>query len=260
MKVTALNIYPVKSMRGYAVQTAQVTHQGLAGDRQWMVADETGRFRSARECPQMLLWRPQVTATGVDLVAPDGETLSVHAAHYTQPCDASVWNDHFHAYAGPHEADAWLSAKMGLPCRLLYLGAQSSRPLAQTLEGYSFADGGPYLITTQASLAALNAELETPVTMTHFRPNIVVDGREGFAEDDWKLIRVGDVEFTGFKTCRRCPITTLDPETAQKSPIEEPLRTLTRIHGLGGPGAYFGVNFFAHSEGLVHVGDAVQLL
>lgn len=260
MKVTALHIYPVKSMRGYAVQAAKVTHQGLAGDRQWMVADENGRFRSARECPQMLLWRPQVSATGLDLVAPDGQTHSANAANYQERCDVSVWNDHFHAWAGPSETDAWLSEKMGLPCRLIYLGAQSSRPLAQTNEGYSFADGGPYLITTQASLDALNAQLAVPVTMEHFRPNIVVDGIAAFGEDNWNLIRVGALEWTGYKPCRRCPITTMDPETGEKSPEQEPLQTLTRIHAMQGPGAYFGVNFFAHSEGMVHVGDAVQLL
>lgn len=262
MRVTALNLYPVKSMRGCSVQEAQVKAQGLQGDREWLITDETGRFRSARECPQMLLWRPQMTGSGLRLVAPDGQMHDVHKSAYTSLSMVSVWSDTFQAYGGPEDTDRWLSEKMGIPCRLLYLGQQSHRILKESNQAYSFADGAPYLITTQASLDSLNAHLplQDQVTMAHFRPNIVLDGLHAYAEDDWREIRIGAIEFTGFKPCKRCKIVTLNPDSAEMSKTQEPLRTLAKTHKLETAGAYFGVNFYAHATGYLRLGDEAQLL
>ena len=38
------------------------------------------------------------------------------------------------------------------------------------------------MITSEASLAAVNEELQSPVTMERFRPNVVVSGLAGFEE------------------------------------------------------------------------------
>lgn len=46
----------------------------------------------------------------------------------------------------------------------------------------SFGDFAPYLITVDESLDALNEELPFPITMTRFRPNIVVSGLKAFEE------------------------------------------------------------------------------
>ena len=46
----------------------------------------------------------------------------------------------------------------------------------------SFSDFAPYMILTEASLAALNKELQTPVPMKRFRPNVVVSGLGAFEE------------------------------------------------------------------------------
>ena len=46
----------------------------------------------------------------------------------------------------------------------------------------SFGEFAPYLITNEASLDALNEELPMPVSMTRFRPNIVVRGLKAWEE------------------------------------------------------------------------------
>ena len=46
----------------------------------------------------------------------------------------------------------------------------------------SFGDFAPYMIASEASLAAVNEELPSPVTMERFRPNVVVSGLAGFEE------------------------------------------------------------------------------
>jgi uncharacterized protein YcbX len=65
----------------------------------------------------------------------------------------------------------------------------------------SLADGFPFLMISEASLADLNARLERPVPMNRFRPNLVVRGCEPFAEDDWRLVRIGPITFRVVKPC-----------------------------------------------------------
>lgn len=87
-RVAALWRYPVKSMLGERVASAEVTDRGLAGDRRWAVQDrETGKVASA-ELPR--LWRalPACVAAsdgaGVLITTRDGATWSAGGrAHET---------------------------------------------------------------------------------------------------------------------------------------------------------------------------------
>lgn len=275
MHLTELWIHPVKSMQGQAVAAAQVGAQGLAGDRQWLLADERGRFITAREVPELLLWQPMpqpADASGhacLQLRAPDGQVRSVSAADYTHPAPVAVWRDAFGAWGGPAQTDAWLSERLGRACRLFYLGQCSQRALAgQPGQPLSFADSAPFLLCSQASLAQLNRDMQQlpgrePVTMRRFRPNLVVDaladGLAPYAEDGWTRLRIGALEFSLYKHCTRCKIVNLDPHTAQLSPAKEPLQTLARTHKLPA-GVCFGVHLVAHGTGQLRVGDKVELL
>ena len=64
----------------------------------------------------------------------------------------------------------------------------------------SFGDFAPYLITVDESLDALNEELPFPITMTRFRPNIVVSGLKAFQEVHLRTIR-GLFEFLCVCVC-----------------------------------------------------------
>jgi uncharacterized protein YcbX len=121
----------------------------------------------------------------------------------------------------------------------------------------SFADGYPILLTSEEGLQDLNSQLETPVPMNRFRPNLVVKGCEPFAEDAWKRIKVGDVELAVVKPCARCVVTTIDKETLAQS--KEPLKTLGkyRKHKLG---ALFGQNVIPLNEGRIRLGMNVTIL
>ena len=41
-----------------------------------------------------------------------------------------------------------------------------------------------------------------------------------FAEDEWRAIRIGDVEFDVVKPCERCIFTTVDPLTGRFRPSQ----------------------------------------
>lgn len=181
-------------------------------------------------------------------------------------------------------ADEWLSVFLGTPVRLVHLDDPSRRrPLtpefAREGETVSLADAFPLLLTTTASLDALNSLIaqgdhpdEGPLPMNRFRPNVVVEGTAPWAEDGWRRIRIGEVVFRVAKPCARCVITTTDQETAERG--KEPLRTLAR-HRRSGDQLLFGQNLVPDLPelrdratlsgdgpgiGTLRVGDTVEVL
>jgi len=95
--------------------------------------------------------------------------------------------------------------------------------------------------------------------MLRFRPNLVVAGSEPHAEDGWKRIRVGEVEFDVVKPCVRCVFTTVDFERGERDPSGEPLRTLIGYRR-GEKGVTFGQNLIPRGRGVVRVGDSVSVI
>jgi uncharacterized protein YcbX len=120
-----------------------------------------------------------------------------------------------------------------------------------------FADGFPFLLISEASLADLNAKLEFPLPMNRFRPNIVVSGASAFAEDTWKSIKIGSVLFDVVKPCSRCVMTSIDQDDAALG--REPLRTLTAYRKFGNK-LLFGQNLVHNNTGVISVGDLVEII
>ena len=78
---------------------------------------------------------------------------------------------------------------------------------------------------SNASLADLNRRLDRPLPMNRFRPNIVIDGVDAYAEDRIHELVADGIRLRAVKPCTRCIITTTDQATAERDG-EEPLRTL----------------------------------
>ena len=53
MRISEINIYPVKSLAGIGLAEAKVEDRGLANDRRWMLVDEKNQFLTQREVPAM---------------------------------------------------------------------------------------------------------------------------------------------------------------------------------------------------------------
>ena len=62
------------------------------------------------------------------------------------------------------------------------------------------------LLHVQASLEELNSRLDDRVPMDRFRPNIVVNGQEPWAEDTWQKLSLGDVPFEVNMPNGRCKV------------------------------------------------------
>ena len=238
--------------------------RGLSGDRCYMLIDDRGRFLSQREHPRMALISVEETPTVLSIRA--AETVALELPHQLAEAEetcVSVWNDELDAAVASTEVNHWFSAFLGLSCRLVYMAERHHRavPGGHGRQGdeVSFADGAPLLLASTSSLDSLNTRLANPVTMLHFRPNLVVSGSPPFAEDEWRLIRIGEVELEVSWPCARCVMTTVDPSTGIKAGDREPLATLGRFRR-SPTGALFGQNLIPRKLGLIRVGDAVEIL
>ncbi|MBA1228368.1 MOSC domain-containing protein [Pseudomonas viridiflava] len=267
LRLRALYRYPLKSCKAEILQRASFDGLGLAGDRRWMLVDEsTGRFLTQRALPQMsqlsVLWN---ASGGVTLSAPGMAPLDVEV-----PVDAqdslrgvTVWRDSLQVPDAGDAAAEWVSRFIGKPTRMVYMPVERARWLPG---GYgsvdhrvNFADGFPLLLIGQGSLDDLSARLGKSVEMLRFRPNLVIEGAGAFAEDTWKRIRIGDLQFELLKPCARCILTTIDPATGERSPDREPFATLKTYREVEGD-VMFGQNMVNVGPGELEVGMDVEVL
>ncbi|NDV13492.1 MOSC domain-containing protein [Crenobacter caeni] len=254
-----LYVYPLKSCRGNAVARALATPTGLLHDREWLLATPEGDFITARSDPQLVSVTAELWPGMVLFSAPGQPPVAALATRYTEHARAKVWGDAFDARHGDARVDAWFSELVGRPCRLLWLGETSQRRREALREPLSFADGYPYLLANRASLAALNAAIAPPVPMRALRPNLVVDGALPWAEDGWRRLRIGEVEFEVASPCTRCVLTTIDPDTARRRTDGEPLKTLARERRYA-DGVHFGINLVARNAGVLETGARVEII
>ena len=176
----------------------------------------------------------------------------------------SIWRSTVLAAAAGAEADAWFSAYMGQPVRLVYLDDPTRRAVDPEFgadgDVVSFADGYPLLLTNTGSLGQLNEWLtaagEQQVPMNRFRPSAVVTGFEPWAEDRWRRVRIGSVSFRVAKPCGRCVVTTTDQISGERG--GQPLKMLG-VKRRFGQSLVFGQNLIPDSPGLIRIGDPVEV-
>ncbi|MFG1882862.1 MOSC domain-containing protein [Micromonospora sp. NPDC049102] len=268
MRLTSIHTYPVKGCHRLDHDDAFVQPWGLAGDRRWMVVDADGVGVTQRETTRLVGLRATVRPGGLVLRADGLPDLDVPEPAGGDPVPVRTFRSRTTSVpalpAGP-AADAWVRALLDRPVRLVWL-ASPTRHLAAATREYdtgdqvSFADAYPLLLTSTASLDALNGWLadagEEPVPMTRFRPNLVVDGAPPWAEDGWagRSLRVGDVRLRAAGPCDRCVVTTTDQETGVRA--KEPLRTLGRYRNIRQK-LLFGLNVVPVDGGPLRVGDPV---
>lgn len=259
--LASIHLYPVKSCAALSPAEALVTEEGLAGDRRYMVIKPDGTFVTARTHPRLQQIVAHYDAGALQLAYAGLPALQLDESDFDcAPLDTQVWKDSFPALTTTAAADAWISQVLGEPVRLLWLGEQSPRYREKTGTRVSFADGYPLLIISQASLEDLNLRSDALHTMSQFRPNLVVTGTTAFAEDGWKRIRIGEVEFLVAKPCSRCIMTTVEPGTERFNALKEPLATFTRYRRGEDGEVYFGQNLIALNEGTIRAGDPIEVL
>lgn len=258
ISVAELNLYPIKSCRGHAIQASEIDARGFKHDRVFMLVDPLGSCLTQREYPAMALVVASVEVEALlELNAPDMPSLRVEYSTNGTWIDVDMWGTICKAIDQGERVADWFSTYLHTECRLVHIADDFVRPITDHSQG-SFVDGYPFLILSDATLADLNSRLAEPVTMQSFRPSIVLRGTTPYAEDTWRGIRIGACEFEFIEPCKRCTLTTIDPASARRG--KEPLRTLA-TYRRGPDGAVLLGQYAVHRQpGRIHVGDHVEIL
>lgn len=261
MILSDIFIYPVKSLAGIRVSNWDVVATGLKYDRQWMLIDEHGQFLSQRRLPKMALIQTQLTNSELILSAENFADLYLPLESTGGAIiPSTVWGDCCNAWHVSNAADIWFSDVLQTQCQLVYFPPEEIRLVDETYanetDRTAFSDGFPFLIISENSLNALNAELETPVEMARFRPNLVISDCAAYAEDSWQEIQIGNIDFRLPKPCSRCSVPAINPNTGKLE--KEPLKTLARLRKLHHR-IFFGQNALHDACGKLKIGDEVTV-
>jgi uncharacterized protein len=276
--VVSLWRYPVKSMLGEELRTAQVQEYGLLGDRAYALLDRAEGKVATVKNPRK--W-PTLFACRATFIEPSGSGAQVPPVCMTLPDGSIVTSEQRDCHQVLSKA---LNREVTLAAteRGQVAGVPSSVPAAWTAQSEEYwpdMEGLDYLDTvTEFALPpgtffdCATVHLLTTATLNRlrdgyppgrfevqrFRPNIVVEpvgGAQGFVEDAWigHTLAIGDevrIHITG--PCGRCVMTTLAQEALPQD--REILRTAVQQHQ-GQVGVYAAVV----QGGTMRRGDRVRL-
>jgi uncharacterized protein len=259
--ISEIWVYPVKSLGGFRSKRAWAAEKGFRHDRRWMLVDAEKKFITQREMPAMTQFQTAIEDQSLIISnRTDGTSVTLSAQPLTgEAVTVAIWNDTVEAIIPDLSVNQWFSHFLGSPCQLVYMPESTVRQtdprFSTPTDQVSFADGFPYLIISEGSLANLNEKLEKAVPMNRFRPNLVLSGVSPFEEDRHAEMNAGDLKFRLVKPCARCPIPTTDQLTGERGP--EPLRTLATFRRQNEK-VVFGQNALVNEPGWLKEGTAIQ--
>ncbi|KAF5274889.1 hypothetical protein FQA39_LY07071 [Lamprigera yunnana] len=298
--VKKLYIYPLKSGHNIELESAICTKRGVMmpqlknlhqlRDRSFLVFHEaTKKFETARTKPQMV--NIKITATSDEHItfnAPDMQSIIVKIPNAVEnaPCIIKLHHEeNIPTIDCGDEVANWLSQYLSNESsgyRLGYHDGVTTRNIDKTHAKYKkvypflqnkatgmYSDLTSFLLLNQSSVDDLASKISSDsITHRNFRPNILIEGAAPFAEDNWRWIKIGDAIFYSVKSCTRCVLTTVNPETAIKSATNEPLQTLRMYRKLkdlkninvDGNLPLMGVNLGLHAIGKINVADTVFIV
>ena len=245
-EISGLTIYPVKSMKGIELESAELTRHGLENDRRFMVVRANGRFVTQRDLSRLALVHTSLDEDGIVLSMDGHGSVTVpFTADDGQRIRTKVWGDECETVDQGESISRWLSSALESSGILKlvrmapgFVRAQSQPEKLGTKTATHFADAAPFLVANESSLDALNRELETrghsSVPMNRFRPNIVVRGLAPFAEHEIAELSSENYRLGLCYPCERCVVTTIDQATGIKNPERQPFRTLGDINPMPG--------------------------
>jgi uncharacterized protein YcbX len=221
--------YPVKSVLGEQVDSVELEHRGVVGDRRYAVTDRDGKLGSGKTSNRFRLLaglfdvRARIVGERTLVTLPDGRELEV----------------------GDEGLDAFLSLRYGDRLRVL---EESTVP---------HHDAAPLHLLTTASLRWLQQRLPAShIDRRRFRPNIVLDVDDDEpVEDRWigRRFAIGTATLRIVARTERCVMTTNAQEELPKDPSV--LRAVTRLNDV-----CLGVFAAVEEPGTISVGDALTAI
>jgi uncharacterized protein YcbX len=225
VRLESIHVYPVKSCAGTSPREALLAETGFDLDREWMVVDASGSYVTQRELPRMALVQTALKSDELILRAPGMLALHIAVDRIEGRTEVEVWGQRVAAFDMGALCAQWFTDFLGRPLRLARFDPDAARHVDRRWTGSidataAFQDAFPLLVASTASLDEVNRRLAAagaaPVTLTRFRPNLVVSGLDAHGEDHLDDIVFaaagGPVRLKLVKPCARCSIPDVDPE------------------------------------------------
>jgi len=252
--VAWITIAPVKALGLQSLDSAELSRDGIRGDRRFFLIDDESRLVNGKLIGPLVQVTPAFDegTRRLELAMPDGSTVGGVVERGAE-ISASFWKIELdaHEVVGP-----WSEALSDLAGRRLRL-VERDRPAV---------DRGPAAaasLLSTASLARLAEALGVDrVDGRRFRMQFGIDGVEANAEDAWidHKVRLGDAVVVPKGNVGRCAVTTQDPDTGV--PDLDTLRALGTYRGdveTTEP-LPLGIYAFVAEPGTVRLGDPVEPL
>lgn len=264
LKLSEINIYPVKSFGGISLKETEVTKIGLKNDRLFILVDENNHFITQRQFPKLSTIKTTIETKGINLFNKEIADIFIpFNPKEKNYIEVKVWRSTCKALVADESINKKISAFLSTNCKIAFMPEETKRSVNPDYDvlgnsNVSFADGYPFLIISEESLNELNSKLEKKILMNRFRPNIVISGGIPFQEDTWTKIKIGTCVFHIVKPCERCVVTTIEQESGLILD-KEPLKTLASFRTINNK-VIFGQNMLVENTGIIKLGDSIEIL
>jgi uncharacterized protein YcbX len=233
MRVLEVWRYPVKSLQGEQVDSAETGTQGLQGDRAYALFDvETGFGLTARRQPQLLFASARLGEDGsAEITLPDGSVATDDEA-----------------------LSAWLGRSVVLRSTEEVRERRYENPVdfeEETVWEPFSGSNGAFHDSGRASVSLVSTATIAGWEPRRFRSNLLLDG-DGEDGLVGSRVRLGDTELDVGMRIERCVMVT----RPQPSGIEKNLDVLRTIHRQRG--GELAVGAIVVTPGKVSVGDEIR--
>jgi len=256
-RVAWISFTPVKGLRVQELHEAELTGEGIVGDRAFLLVDKQGRMTNGKRHGALIavVADHDAAAGRLALRFPDGRIVE-DAVELGEPRDVRFYRGTLRVrpVAGPFSAA--LSEHAGQTLRLV-----AAPPTRSAVDR---GRGGAVTLLSRASLERLREQsgAAEPIDHRRFRMNLGIDGVAPHEEDAWhgRDVRVGEALLHVTGHVGRCAVTTRDPDGGVVD-----FSTLHHLASYRGRAAEpdaterlpFGVHARVLSAGRVRVGDPV---
>ncbi|XP_046551239.1 mitochondrial amidoxime-reducing component 1-like [Haliotis rubra] len=277
-EVASLTCYPIKSCRGFTVESGYCTNLGLqvAGsviDRHWVVTDASYNMLSSSQMPTLALVSTACRDGQLIVDAPDMPTLTLSTSPVVDSSKVVnvVSSQLVQQVPGQGRGQA-APSKRGTSLSPLGFRKRRHHTGEETLGGWwiaiagdqaAYSDFCAYLLMSETSQDAVNQQLQQPISLDHFRPTIVVKGSRPYDEDEWQSVKIGNEAILRTLYCTpRCIKVNIDFKTGKRIKEKKPLDLLQTIRCVPrfGRSPILGISSALDQGGRVQVGDPVYAI
>ncbi|MEM9777793.1 MAG: MOSC N-terminal beta barrel domain-containing protein, partial [Chloroflexota bacterium] len=192
-------IYPVKSMRGISVDSAEMYWYGLLGDRRYAYVRSSDHssfpWLTGRDVPQIVQYQPRFLndtkrrTSEIEVTTPQGKQYTMSSSLLRQE----------------------IATQHGQPIHLMHLNRQAF-------------DAAPVSILSTATMQHLASTHGSDLDQRRFRINIIIDADDGtpFVEDGWadRSLTFGEransAVILPFRPIKRCSMVNIHPDSAER--------------------------------------------